>query len=91
MSKDKTVSRVELDKDPSVVAFMHFNKNGDSEMCSPFYIGGGAEAGTNTNDIQAGLNDGTYIGFLNPYKSGKGHLLVVKARNAKAGNRYTAM
>ena len=91
MSNTKSDSRVELDKDPAVVGFMHFNKNGDSEMCSPWYIGGGAKPGTTSNDIQAGLVDGSYIGFLNPYKSGKGHLLVVKARNAKAGNRYTAM
>ena len=91
MSNTKSVARVELNEDPSVVAFMHFNKNGDSEMCSEFYLGGGAKADTNANDVQAGLIDGKYIGFLNAYKSGKGHLLVIKARNDKSGNRYTAM
>jgi hypothetical protein len=88
----KKSEQLGLNEDPSVIALEFYNKTeGGAKISDGYKIGAGAEPGTDANHVQAGLVDGTYVKFLNDYKSGNGCVAVVKRATGKSGNRYRSM
>lgn len=90
----KTTAKVSANEDTNVVATQYFNESKDGNMVtgSEMFVGAGATEGFDANDVQNGLVDGSLISFLNPYKSGKGYIVVIKKRiGNNGGNRYKAL